>query len=290
MFNIQEHQEKFKIYDLQDQTAGSRIRVAPERGGIIIGFSVKDHEYLYLDEATFNDPATNVRGGIPILFPICGQLENDQYQWNGKQYKMKAHGFARTQPWEVIETDTQGKAAIKLKFTSNEQTKTIYPIDFELRFTYSLKGNQLTIDQEYCNHSDVMMPIYAGFHPYFKVGDKSQIYYDTDGTVYLDYADKKMKPFSRNIDLTHVSVARLILNQSKNGISFQDNSIQQKITLNYSKEFKYPLLWSTEGKDFLCVEPFMAKMDALNTHEDLYLLKPHGVLNTFVTITADSVG
>ena len=92
------------------------------------------------------------------------------------------------------------------------------------------------------------------------------------------------------MDLTHVSVARLILNQTKLGISFQDSSIQQKITLNYSKEFKYPLLWSTEGKNFLCVEPFMAKMDALNTHEDLYLLKPQGILSTCVTITVDNVG
>ena len=287
MFTIQDHQEKYRIYTLRDEEAQSWLKVAPERGGIITEFGVKNHNFLYLDEATFNDPATSVRGGIPVLFPICGQLENDQYQWNGKQYKMKPHGFARNHPWQVVGTETNGQSAIKLRFAADAQTQSVYPFDFELIFTYALKGNQLTITQEYHNHSETMMPVYAGFHPYFLAGDKSKIMYDTDGTIYLDYEDKKIKPFRKDFDLTNVSIAKLILDQAKNGLSFQDPVLGHRIRLQYGREFRYPLLWSSVGKNFICVEPFMAKMNALNTHEDIQLIKPGGVLATYLTITGE---
>lgn len=287
MFNIHEYQEKFKMYELRDENAHSWVKVAPERGGIISGFGIGNQDLLYLDEGTFQDTAASVRGGIPILFPICGQLENDQYQLNGKQYKMKPHGFARNFPWEVIGTDQNEKASITIKLTGNEQTKNLYPFDFELVFTYILKANELRIDQEYHNNSEVMMPIYSGFHPYFKVGDKSKIEYDIDGTIYFDYDDKKIKPFSKNYDMTNVSIAKLIIDQAKKELSFHDHTLKRKIILSYGKEFKYPLLWSTPGKDFLCVEPFMAKMNALNTHEDLQWIKPQGTLKTFFIIRGE---
>ena len=80
------------------------MKAAPERGGIIIGYGVEGTELLYLNNETFQDEEANVRGGIPILFPISGQLENGEYEWEGISYTMKNHGFARNMPWEVIET------------------------------------------------------------------------------------------------------------------------------------------------------------------------------------------
>ena len=287
MFTIKEHQERFKIYELRDETAQSWMKVAPERGGIIFSFGVQGQELLFLDEGTFNDAAVSVRGGIPILFPICGQLENDQYRWNSQVYKMKPHGFARNYPWEVVAVDSQDKASITLRFTGNEQTKAQYPMDFELLFTYTLKGNQLRIDQEYHNHSDFVMPVYAGFHPYFKVGDKSKLSFGSNSSLYLDYADKLIKPFSKNYNMSDVSVAKLLLNHTLNDFSYEDAILKRKISYKYSKEFKYFLLWSQVGKDFLCVEPFMAKMNALNTHEDLCHVGSKGALRLFWSVSGD---
>jgi galactose mutarotase-like enzyme len=287
MFTIKEEQNQFKTYELRDEKAQSWFKVAPERGGIIYSFGVKGEELLYLEEATFNDRTTSVRGGIPILFPICGQLEGDQYRWNSREYKMKPHGFARNLPWEVIRTDSNDKASITIRLLSNEQTRAQFPLDFELRFTYTLKGNQLVIDQEYINLSEFAMPVYAGFHPYFKVGDKSKLIYHTNSTLYLDYADKSIKPFGRSFDMSDVSVARLLLNHTNNEILFEDPALKHKISYKYSKEFKYFLFWSLVGKDFLCVEPFMAKMNALNSNEDLYHISPKGTLRLSWTISGD---
>jgi len=55
----------------------------------------------------------------------------------------------------------------------------------------------------------------------------------------------------------------------------------------FSPEFKYPVIWSTPGKEYICVEPLMAKQNSMNTGEDLYRLKPGEVFRAFLNIRAE---
>ena len=174
MYEIRRYKDgQYEVYELVDSRAKAWVKAAPERGGIIIGYGVEGTELLFLNNETFQDEQANVRGGIPILFPISGQLENGQYEWEGISYTMKNHGFARNMPWEVIETGaTNDGAFMTIRLKSNEETKKSYPFDFEVIYTYRLKDGKLSIEQEYRNESDVEMPIYPGFHPYFKTSEK----------------------------------------------------------------------------------------------------------------------
>lgn len=143
--------KKYNIYELVDMATNSRVKIAPERGGIIFSYSVGGQELLYLNEETFYHQDQNVRGGIPILFPISGQLNGGTYEWEGTNYTMGNHGFARNAIWEVIDSHTDNRAALTIRLTSNVQTKKAYPFDFEVVFTYSLEKGKLTIHQEYKN-------------------------------------------------------------------------------------------------------------------------------------------
>src|SRR5262249_11743764 len=49
--------------------------IAPARGGMVTRLSIGGEDVLYLDEASLGDPSKNVRGGIPILFPIGGKVK-----------------------------------------------------------------------------------------------------------------------------------------------------------------------------------------------------------------------
>jgi D-hexose-6-phosphate mutarotase len=80
MYQITKTDGSFPIYELKDQETNSWIKISPERGGIVTGYGVNGEEMLYLDQATFDDPKANIRGGIPILFPICGQLKDKTYE------------------------------------------------------------------------------------------------------------------------------------------------------------------------------------------------------------------
>ncbi|WP_249315818.1 aldose epimerase [Bacillus sp. FJAT-49711] len=285
MYEIaKEKDEQYTIYHLKDKETGSWLKVAPERGGIITSFGVKGVETLFLNKKTFYDEEANVRGGIPILFPISGQLHDGEYEWEGTVYKMKNHGFARNLPWEVIDTNTEGQASITLRLTSSEATKNAYPFEFEVIYTYILKNNKLQILQEYVNRSDKEMPIYAGFHPYFITSNK-KLEYETDAKTYRDDNDFEIKDVSDGLDLTSKIESFVLLDAEKKEIAFTLPEIDKHITLKYGEEFKYVYLWTEQEQGFICVEPWMAQTDEMNRKEELYFVGKGESLKTYLNVS-----
>ncbi|WP_226654771.1 aldose epimerase [Pseudalkalibacillus hwajinpoensis] len=278
----------YTIYQLFNCETNSVVRIAPERGGMVAGYKSEGEELLYLNEETFSDSESNVRGGIPVLFPICGELEEKQYRLNGVTYTMKNHGFARNLPWDVVETSTEDGAQLTLQLKSKRETKKSFPFDFELRFTYILKNNELIIKQSYSNHSSEIMPFYAGFHPYFHSEDKNLVY-QADAKDYFDYNDGEVKPFHGEVNLTEKREAVALKHVDKHQIKFDLKQMNQRITISYGSEFKYAVLWTEQNKGFVCIEPWMAKMNDFNEKEDLQFVKPGETMNTFVTIGTETI-
>lgn len=280
-------EQKFKIYELRDTNTNSWVKVAPERGGIIFSYGVEGEEILYLSEETFYDTDKNVRGGIPILFPISGQLANGMYEWEGKKYSMSNHGFARNASWEVIDINTHNRASLTIRLSSSEQTKISYPFDFEVTFNYILEDGKLTIRQEYMNNGNRTMPMYSGFHPYFKTIEKN-ISYETDATKYLDYNDGKEKDYTGSIDITNMKEAVVLLDAARNEISFLLFPIKKKIKLKYGEPFKYVMIWSERDKEFICIEPWMTKTDEFNRKEELVMIDGNKSLVTEFSIQLEA--
>lgn len=282
-YAIHTYVDGYPLYEMTDAATQSRIVFCPERGAIVIHCELQGQELLYLDRETFLNPQANIRGGIPILFPICGQLIGGQYEWNGAVYGMKNHGVARIKPWQVIETGTDDGAYATLSLRSDEETLASYPFAFELRFTYRLKDGKLTIEQQYSNGSDEPMPMVAGFHPYFTAEGK-HLSYETDATKLLDYNDNIEKPFDGSFDLQGLVESAALLGAHKPEIGFPLNDKGGFVRMSYSEEFRYVVLWSVEGKPFVCVEPWTALNEALNHQKDLLLVKPGQPLSLQLTI------
>jgi galactose mutarotase-like enzyme len=269
--------------ELRSEGNSSWLKVVPERGGIITSLGIHGEELLFINEETLHNVEKNIRGGIPILFPISGQLTNGQYEWDDKTYTMKNHGFARNLPWEVVEINTyEEEASIKIKLESNDETKADYPFEFELVFTYILRENELIIDQTYQNKSTKDMPFYAGFHPYFKTANK-QLKIDTDASEYLDYNDMQIKRIEGAISIDQKE--SYLLKSGTRSIRFSLKEIDKLVTINYGEEFPYIVLWSEEGQAFVCVEPWMAQTDELNKKDELTMIKPGKEIHTKVSIS-----
>ncbi|MEJ9149970.1 aldose epimerase [Bacillus smithii] len=276
---------QYKMYHYRHLPTNSWFTICPERGGIVTSLGLNGQEILYLNKETFENPASNVRGGIPILFPICDRLNNGVYEIDGQIYQLKNHGFARNVCWEVLESNEE-ECLIKLGLSSTPETKAVYPYDFQLTFTFQLRGQELTIFQEYENRSVQNMPMYAGFHPYFLTQDKHMVF-QTDAKNYLDMHDRFQKKYEGSLHLETSTEAFILMNTKQRHIRFSLSSASKPIVLKYGKEFRYVAVWSEPGKDFVCVEPWMAKPDSLNTGEDLIFVKPNETLRTFFTISLD---
>lgn len=274
MFAIAIQQQQYKTYILTDQEAQSRLEIVPERGGIITSWSIQGQDILYLDAQRFADANLSVRGGIPILFPICGNLPNNTYTYLGQNYTLKQHGFARDLPWEVTNCVTQDLASLTIVLKSNDQTRAVYPFDFQLTFTYQLKGNTLKIQQQYTNHSSESMPFSTGLHPYFCTSDKSQLEYEIPSFEYQDQVTKEVHPFKGSFDLSRDEIDVAFGQLHDTSASVNDTGRQLKLALSYSELYSTLVFWTVKGKDYYCLEPWSAPRNALNTGEHLTQLAP----------------
>ena len=145
------------------------IKFCPERGGLITNWISDGKEILYFDEKRFIDKTKSIRGGIPILFPICGNL-NISSSVFGKDYsQLMQHGFARDMQWQY--SFNENKKSLCLFLNESKKTKKYYPFDFELRIEVTLKTNCLEFEITIHNKTDFSMPINLGLHTYNNVSD-----------------------------------------------------------------------------------------------------------------------
>lgn len=284
MFAIAHRQEQYKIYTLSDTASDSWLEVVPERGGIATKWGVNGRELLYLDAERFTHPELTVRGGIPILFPICGNLPNNVYTYQDREYTLKQHGFARDLPWEVISQSTEDAASITLQLTSNEQTKQVYPFDFTLAFTYQLTQDTLKILQSYTNHSAEPMLFSAGFHPYFAVEDKSQLEFAIPASEYTDQRTREIFAYRNHLDLEQDELDLAFSYMSANFARVVDFRTETQIYLQFAPEFNTFVFWTVKEKPFYCIEPWTAGRNALNTSDRIIKLAPNATLDTWVQL------
>jgi galactose mutarotase-like enzyme len=261
-----------ELLALSDERAGTRVLLAPQRGALVTSFSVGERELLYLDPATLQDGSKNVRGGIPVLFPSPGKLEGDAWRASGQAGQMKQHGFARNLAWAVQETRSEGAAAVTLSLDASAVTLAQFPWAFHAELTVSLEGASLRLVARVRNESQATMPFALGYHPYFRAKDKSRIRIDTRATRAFDNVTKQTVPFTGfNLELPEVDVHLLDHGSTASALHFGDGS---RLSLSGSPEFTHWVVWALAGKDFVCLEPWTAPGNALNTGDRLSLLEP----------------
>jgi galactose mutarotase-like enzyme len=286
MYSISLEENQYKTYILTDDSSNSQLEVVPERGGIITKWRVNGEEIFYLDEERFTNPELSVRGGNPILFPICGNLPENTYTVASKQYNLKQHGFARDLPWIAQGNVQEEGVSLQVTLNSTEITKAVYPFDFQATFTYHLKGDSLTVSQHYLNKSAKPMPFSFGFHPYFNVKDKTKLKFEIPAQEYFDHKTQQINPFSGNFDYNQDEIDVAFKKIHGKSATVTDSQRQLKLTLDYDDVFSTLVFWTVKGKDFYCLEPWSAPRNSINTGEKLTTLEPGASYATSIKLTA----
>lgn len=259
-----------EIYELSEP-GGTMARIVPARGGIVAEFVCWGVPVFYMDKDTLRDFGKNIRGGNPVLFPICGPLEQGKYILKGgRHYSMKQHGLARNMHWQVVEVNCgEDSSRITLETCSDEKTKQAYPFDFKLVFTYVLEPGRLIINQTYFNNSQEEMPFYAGFHPYFFASGEKAVSLDIPSREYFDLKDGVIRSFEGTLDLNSRPETNLVFSNLVSLKTGFDRPDGWRITVRYDESFRYIVLWTLRDKEFLCLEPWMGNNYDLNRGQAL---------------------
>ena len=236
------------IFELDEK---NYIKFCPERGGLITNWVSDGEQILYFDKKRFIEKNKSIRGGIPILFPICGNLDITNSLF-GKNYKqLMQHGFARDLFWEHCLNPSKKSLCLTLKDT--QKTKMYYPYNFELKIEIYLKINCLELEINIQNKTNIKMPVNFGLHPYFNISDFRNLEFID---FPLNCQDQKNN-FLRNTfyELENISNGIDLLMYTSGQSSFLDHVFKRKVTLINPAPFDLVVIWSDPPRKMVCMEP-----------------------------------
>jgi D-hexose-6-phosphate mutarotase len=123
----------------------------------------------------------SIRGGIPVCWPWFGA--------HGSESSFPAHGFARTQAWQVKGTRSldDGSTELSLTMPIAAVAHSMWPQQAQLDMLINV-GASLKIALITRNLSEVDFSITEALHTYFQVSDVTQIH--VDGLDSVHFHDK----------------------------------------------------------------------------------------------------
>ena len=221
----------------------------------------------------------------PVLFPNVGKTYKNRVLINGTQYPTSQHGFARDNVFTCIEA---AKERASFMFRSSEETKEVYPFDFELHINYKLNKKELTVEWQVKNCGDETMYFTIGGHPAFRFAKPEETKADyvlkVPGKEKLEYVLIDISCGCANVDEIHT----LQLSEETYPLSDElfandalvvDNGQIEEAWLCHkdgtpyvgvrSEGFPNYGIWSVEGAPFVCLEPWMGRCDNVGFNAEL---------------------
>lgn len=138
---------------------------------------------IWLSKAAKLAPGKSIRGGVPICWPWFGP--------HATESGFPGHGFARTVPWDLVETQklTNGATRLVFRLVPSDATRAQWPHPSEAEI-HMVVGPTLEIDLVTRNTGTAAIRVGDALHTYFEVGDVRQAKIQgLDGCPYIDKVD-----------------------------------------------------------------------------------------------------
>ena len=239
-------------WEFLEKSSGDQLRIVPDRGGLITGWRCSGEEQIYLDEQRFLDRSLSVRGGIPVLFPICGSLPSGSLP-------LPQHGFARDLPWRLsVLSDGRG---VSLELEDNAETRRLFPYSFGLTMEARLAACALEITVIVENRSRSTMPFSFGLHPYFQVSGLEGLRLEGLPERSLDQVTMTEVDSDQQADLMAEGID--LLCRPAGPVRLVDGPGHRSVELQTSAPLDLVVIWTDPPRPMLCLEPWTAPRGSL---------------------------
>lgn len=248
------------------------------------------------------------QGRAPLLFPICGRLTDGKYVYNGKEYSMIIHGFARKKTFALAEKSGD-KAVFVLE--SDEETLAQYPFPFRLIVTYTVNGSTVRTAMKVENTGKSDLRFSLGGHPGFNLPLKEDAAFDEH---YLEFSKAKeceklvmsdtcfytgkTQPFplenGKILRLSHSLFDNdaIFLSGMDDAVTLKCEKGGRSVTVRFNN-MTHLGFWHKPRSEapYVCIEPwhgvpsFDKKIDDFNSKAELISLAPDRTYETFFDIT-----
>lgn len=188
------------------------------------------------------------------IFPIIGHA--DAFEVCGKSYLLKSHGLVR---YARLAAESEGDK-ITLSFSSDDDTRALYPFDFCYSISYTLDKNTVKIGY-FVKSKGGVMPYYAGGHPgMYTPGGSAVIEFENEERPVeypLSGGAVQLPPIKRFVaDKPFFADCKTLQLGSLSGGAINMHT-QDGYTYTYRADCPLFAFWSNEKSgDYVCVEPW----------------------------------
>jgi len=178
-------------------------------------------EVFFVSSRSHWEEGRAIRGGVPVCFPWFGDKADDP--------KAPAHGFARTQAWQLESIVRGGDAVTVSMFTeSDESTKRWWAADFRLvhRATF---GRELSLELVLTNTGERALRFEEALHAYYRVGQIEKVRVrGLDGVYYVDKTDQNQKKTQQGDIVITTETDRVYLN-TEHEVELEDPVLRRSV-------------------------------------------------------------
>ncbi|MBQ3014966.1 MAG: aldose 1-epimerase family protein [Clostridia bacterium] len=276
------------LYTLQNDKLTVKVS---DIGAEIHSVKREDCEYIWVGDPAFWS------SHAPLLFPVCGRFFEGKYTHKGELYEIACHGFIRKSPLTLV---CANDTSICFSVTSTEETKKIYPFDFELKIWHVLEGESITTRFEIANTGDVVLPATVGGHPGFNLplggdGEFADYYLEfknpctpnqieisprglfTGKLTAYPLVDGNKLPLSHKL----FEIDGIFLSRMDSTVTLKSQKSARAVTLEYP-DMPYLGIWHPSACEapFVCIEPWCGlpgydgEMEDITTRPNMFHILP----------------
>ena len=210
------------IAEVSNQHANSNIAL---QGAHIATWQPRGQEpVIWLSPLAKFAQGKSIRGGVPICWPWFGPHASDS--------KLSGHGYARTVPWEVLETKALPDGATFLRFglIETEATRAQWPNSSPVQLEVTV-GKKLRVELVTQNAGNEDFVLGEALHTYFQISDVAKM--TIRGLEGCDYLDKVGEPARRTQQggiVIESEVDRVYVDTDKDCV-IEDKGLQRAIRI-----------------------------------------------------------
>jgi len=257
------------IAEVANQHALANIAL---QGAHVATFQPRGEEpVIWLSPLAKFAPGKSIRGGVPICWPWFGPHQTDS--------KLPGHGFARTVPWELLDTKAleDGSTFLRFGLIENDTTRAQWPHPSTAQLEVTV-GKALRVELVTANTGSAPFELGEALHTYLQISDVSNMTIrGLEGCEYIDKVGATTRRTQQDGIVIESEVDRVYVNTAADCV-IEDKGLKRAIRI-HKEGSRSTVVWNPWTEKAEKMGDFGPKL-----HRDMVCVESGNAMENAVTV------
>jgi len=257
------------IAEVANQHALANIAL---QGAHVATFQPRGEEpVIWLSPLAKFAPGKSIRGGVPICWPWFGPHQTDS--------KLPGHGFARTVPWELLDTKAleDGSTFLRFGLIENDTTRAQWPHPSTAQLEVTV-GKALRVELVTANTGSAPFELSEALHTYLQISDVGNMTIrGLEGCEYIDKVGATTRRTQQDGIVIESEVDRVYVNTAADCV-IEDKGLKRAIRI-HKEGSRSTVVWNPWTEKAEKMGDFGPKL-----HRDMVCVESGNAMENAVTV------